>query len=78
MADKTLPVAAVPTQFNSSDMGTKSLQQRRLKMLCFLAGMVDDRGRHIGQEEQAEALGREVLGHSGGDLMVRMVQALIV
>ena len=56
MADKTLPVAAVPTQFNSSDMGTKSLQQRRLKMLCFLAGMVD------------EALGREVLGHSGGDL----------
>ena len=43
-------------------------------MLCFLAGMVDDHGNHIGQEEHAEALGRDVLGRSGGDLMVRMVQ----
>ena len=78
VAAKTLRVAAVPTQFNPSDMGTKSLQQRRLKMLCFLAGMVDDYGNHIGQEEHAEALGRDVLGRSGGDLMVRMVQALMV
>ncbi|CAE7201458.1 LMP1, partial [Symbiodinium sp. KB8] len=46
----------------------------RLRMLCFLAGMVDDHGNHIGQEEHAEALGRDVLGRSGGDLMVRMVQ----
>ena len=47
-------------------------------MLCFVAGMVDDHGNHIGQEEHAEALGRDVLGRSGGDLMVRMVQALVV
>ncbi|OLP74235.1 Retrovirus-related Pol polyprotein from transposon TNT 1-94 [Symbiodinium microadriaticum] len=59
VAAKTLRVAAVPTQFNPSDMGTKSLQQRRLRMLCFLAGMVDDHGNHIGQEEHAEVLGRE-------------------
>ena len=77
VAAKTLRVAAVPTQFNPSDMGTKSLQQRRLRMLCFLAGMVDDHGDHIGREEHAEALGRDVLGRSGGDLMVRMVQALM-
>ena len=77
VAAKTLRVAAVPTQFNPSDMGTKSLQQRRLRMLCFLAGMVDDHGEHIGREEHAEALGRDVLGRAGGDLMVRMVQALM-
>ena len=46
---KTLRVAPVPTQFNPSDMGTKSLPQRRLRMLCFLAGVVDDRGNPVGQ-----------------------------
>eukprot|EP00439_Symbiodinium_sp_Y106_P037542 s3170_g4.t1 len=72
---KLLRVAAVPTQFNPSDMCTKSLQQRRLKMLCFLAGLVDDHGQPVGQEEHGEALGRDVLGRQGGELMVRMVQA---
>eukprot|EP00439_Symbiodinium_sp_Y106_P033662 s4190_g4.t1 len=75
---KTLRVAPVPTQFNPSDMGTKSLPQRRLRMLCFLAGVVDDRGNPVGQEEHAEALGREVFGRQGGELMVRIVQALLM
>ena len=44
-------------------------------MLCFLA---DDHGNPVGQEEHAEALGREVFGRQGGEPMVRMVQALLV
>ncbi|CAE7032794.1 unnamed protein product [Symbiodinium sp. CCMP2592] len=46
---------------SSTQVTSKSLQQRRLRLLCFLAGVVDDNGEPIGQAEHAEAMGHEAM-----------------
>ena len=52
---KELRVAAIGTALNPTDMGTKILSANRLRMLCAVAGMVDDGGNKVGKEElQAE------------------------
>ena len=48
-------MAAIGTALNPTDMGTKILSANRLRMLCAVAGMVDDGGNKVGKEElQAE------------------------
>ena len=48
---KELRVAAIGTAVNPTDMGTKILSANRLRMLCAVAGMVDDGGNKVGKEE---------------------------
>ena len=54
--DKELTVGQVPTKWNYSDVGTKSLSRARIFLLMNQLGMVDgETGEPVGQEEFEEA-----------------------
>ena len=52
--DKILTVAAIPTDLNSSDIGTKNLPKKRLKGLQYMLHMVDAVGDRVGEQEFRE------------------------
>ncbi|CAE7908149.1 unnamed protein product, partial [Symbiodinium necroappetens] len=58
VARKELRIAAVPTEVNPADLGTKVLAARRLMMLLFILGMVTDNGERVGEGEYIERRGR--------------------
>ncbi|CAE7264821.1 unnamed protein product, partial [Symbiodinium sp. CCMP2456] len=54
VARKELRVAAIPTEINPADVGTKVLSAKRLLLLLFILGMVTDNGEQVGQQEYSE------------------------
>ncbi|CAE7261574.1 unnamed protein product [Symbiodinium sp. CCMP2592] len=51
VAQHLLKVLAVPTEFNPADLGTKCFTAKRLRLLCYLVGLVHDNGEHVCQNE---------------------------
>ncbi|CAE7436535.1 unnamed protein product [Symbiodinium sp. CCMP2592] len=77
VAQHLLKVLAVPTEFNPADLGTKCFTARRLRLLCYLVGLVHDNGEHVGQNEFREATARRAgQGDRNNDVVVRLVQLL--
>ena len=52
--EKVLTVAAIPTDLNSADIGTKNLPKKRLKGLQYMLHMVDAVGDRVGEQEFRE------------------------
>ena len=52
--EKTLSVAAIPTDLNSADIGTKNLPKKRLRGLQYMLQMVDAVGDRVGEQEFRE------------------------
>ena len=76
VAQHLLKVLPVPTEFNPADLGTKCFTARRLRLLCYLVGMVEDNGDHVGHNEFREALARRGTQDRNRELLVRLVQLL--
>ena len=77
VAQHLLKVLPVPTEFNPADIGTKCFTARRLRLLCYLVGMVEDNGDHVGHNEFREALARRAgTQDRNRELLVRLVQPL--
>ncbi|CAE7796060.1 unnamed protein product [Symbiodinium sp. CCMP2592] len=77
VAQHLLKVLAVPTEFNPADLGRKRFTTKRLRLLCYLVGLVHDNGEHVGQNEFREATARRAgRGDRNNDVVVRLVQLL--
>ncbi|CAE7202129.1 unnamed protein product, partial [Symbiodinium necroappetens] len=74
VARKELRVAAIPTEVNPADVGTKVLAARRLAMLLFILGMVGESGERIGRCEFEERAARQG-GRQRG--VMRLAQMLV-
>ena len=74
VARKELRIAAVPTEVNPADLGTKVLAAKRLLMLLFILGMVTDNGERVGEGEYIERRGRN---GSQGSRVFRLAQMLV-
>ena len=74
VARKELRIAAVPTEVNPADLGTKVLAAKRLMMLLFILGMVADNGERVGEGEYLERRGRSGPQNSR---VVRLAQMLV-
>ena len=71
---RRLRVAAIPTEMNPADAGTKILTAKRLQMLCGVMGIVNEDGTRVGTTNA-----REDLHVSGLQLRraLKMVQAVL-
>ena len=77
VAQHLLKVLPVPTEFNPADLGTKCFAAKRLRLLCYLVGLVRDNGDHVGHHEFREAVARRAGNvDRNKDVVVRLVQLL--
>eukprot|EP00439_Symbiodinium_sp_Y106_P073306 s1232_g13.t2 len=77
VAQHLLKVLPVPTEFNPADLGTKCFAGKRLRLLCYLVGLVRDNGDHVGHHEFREAVARRAGNvDRNKDVVVRLVQLL--
>ena len=74
VARKELRVAAIPTEVNPADVGTKVLAARRLAMLLFILGMVGENGERVGRREFEERATRQGLRQRN---VMRLAQMLV-
>ena len=56
VALRRLRVAAIPTEMNPADAGTKILTAKRLEMLCGVMGVVNEHGARVGTDNVREDL----------------------
>ena len=49
--EKVLSIAAIPTELNCADVGTKSLTKKRLFGLLYMMKVIDSIGERVGREE---------------------------
>ncbi|CAE7840199.1 unnamed protein product [Symbiodinium sp. CCMP2592] len=73
-----LKVLAVPTEFNPADLGTKCFTARRLRLLCYLVGLVHDNGEHVGQSEFREATARRAGQGDRNNDLASLIYFLVV
>ena len=52
--EKVITVAAIPSELNSADIGTKNLAKKRLNGLLYMIHMVDAVGDRVGEQEYHE------------------------
>ena len=52
--EKVMNIAAIPTELNCADVGTKSLTKKRLFGLLYMMKMIDAIGERVGREEYKE------------------------